>query len=242
MRKGVVAVAAALLAGALASGDWPLLGSFPAPGLNPRGIELASAGGSPAWLVVDGSTPYVYLVNSNNGSIYSSFAAPGGPGAWGVCRASGGNLYLSNYTSSYVYTVTTAGSVLTSFHSALNGPADMDNLYGLYIAYPNQNLIAQVNPTTGSIIASYPGPGSHVNACYSMQYFTADTSTHRVYQNGGAIVTSIQTPNGLCGEATTYRDSTVIWVADDATDRVYIYGIGVAVIPASFGRVKAVYR
>jgi hypothetical protein len=217
------------------------MSSFAAPGSNPRGVVFCSAWYD-FWLVVDGPSPYVYKANTYNGSISASFAAPGGPGAWGVSRGSDYyHLYVSNFATSYIYDVTTAGSLVGSFHCALPGPTDMDYITGLYAAFPNQNLIARIDTTTGSIISTYAGPATRVTACCWGPLYAADSAAHAIYQSGYPIISGIQTPVGLDGVFLADSPNYLI-ISDDATDKVYEYGDSVTVEPSSFGRVKAVYR
>ena len=236
MVKNVLLFVAA--AAGVASGAWTLVRSWPTPGANPRGIEGYGYG----YLVQDGPSPQVFCVNGYTGSVYSSFAAPGGAGAWGVCRGNAfSDLYLSNYLTSYVYHTTSAGSVMDSFHAALAGPADMDYSYGLYVAFPDQNLIARLDVTTGSVLASYAGPGTRATASYYGHWIVADSVTHTIYSDGVPIITTIQTPLGLSGDMTMSR-MVCLAVVDDATDRVYQYFDSNAVAPASLGRIRALYR
>jgi len=231
-----VAVIVLLLIAAPSPGAWDLVGSWPTPGAEPRGMDYG-------WLVCDGAPPYIYQVNSWNGSITTSFAAPGGSGAWGVCRGSSyQNLFVSNYATSYIYTVTTAGSVVGSFPSPLPGPAAMENSGALYIAFPDQNIIARVNATTGSVMSSFNGPGSRVTACWWNGALAADSNTHAIYGNGVVIISGIQTPYGLCGIGTTKNPGTRLYITDAATDYVFVYYNGAVVEPASLGRVKALFR
>jgi len=227
-----------LFAAGIASGAWTLVASWPTPGANPRGIEGYDYG----YLVQDGPSPQVFYVNGYTGSVYSSFAAPGGTGAWGISRGNAyTDLYVSNYLTSYIFHTTSAGSVMDSFHAALAGPAEMDYWSGLYVAFPDQNLIARLNVTTGSVLASYAGPGTRATAPYYGSWYVADSATHTIYQNGYPVITVIQTPLGLSGVMTTAR-GTGLAIVDDATDRVYRYCDWVAVTPASLGRIMALYR
>jgi hypothetical protein len=224
-------------------GVWTLVASCSAPGPNPRGVSVWSGPGE-CYTVVDGSTPYVYRINTYNGLIAASFAAPGGAGAWGITSPDYSHFYISNNATSYIYYVTTAGSLVSSFHCQVPGPADMDytGTSGLDVAFPNQNYIGRVNTTTGSVVSSTGGPGTHVTAsARGPSFIVADSATHIIYENGSPAITGIQTPVGL---AAIYEvdDATWLTVSDDATDKIYLYTNGTSVEPSSFGRVKAVYR
>jgi hypothetical protein len=220
-----------------------LVGSYATPGSQPRGY--AFAGLYAGWVVDDGGAARVYQIYWTTGSVSASFPAPGGRGAWGLCSASGPDLYLSNNRTSYIYRVTTAGSVVSSFRCPLAGPADMTLVYPglyLYVAVPTRNVIAVVNPGTGSLVSSFAGPGSRATACagYSGSY-VGDDATHTVYHGGKPLVTGIASPLGL-EEVSTWLDATYLYVVDDATDRMYMYESGMPVEPASLGRVKALFR
>jgi hypothetical protein len=247
MKKLAIWCGLAAIAGAAffvrAAGAWELIASYPTPGADPRGYYLGDL--NAGWIVDAAETPYAYHVYWPSASIAASFPAPGGAGAWGVCGRPGGNLYFSNNVTSYVYQTTTAGSVVTSFPCPVAGPADMGYAYPgpyLYIAIPDRNVIAVVNPGTGSLASSFRAPGSRPTACCSFgACFRADSATHTIYYDGSPIITTVQTPTGL-GELSTTVDATFLHVADDATDRVYVYRSGAPVSPASLGRVKALFR
>jgi len=240
---GLAAFAGAAFCVGEAAGAWELIASYPTPAAEPRGYCLADL--NAGWLVDAAATPYVYNVNWPSASITASFRAPGGAGAWGVCAGPGGHLYVSNNLTSYLYETTTAGSVVTSFPCPVPGPADMTRAYPgpyLYVAIPDRNVIAVVNAATGSLVSSFPAPGSRPTACCSYgACFVADSAEHAVYFEGKPIVTAIQTPTGLDEMSSTF-DVTFLYVADDATDRLYVYQSGVPVLPASLGRVKALFR
>jgi len=193
------------------------------------------------------------------GSIYSSFPAPGGAGAWGLtydllpyC------FWLSNNQTSWIYKITTLGSLVSSFPSPLAGPADMEmgldwNPYGTWIfaAFPSLNVIGEINQTTGSLIETFPAPGSHPTACggiaysYGYSFFITDDYTHAVYKNGAPVITSLQAPVGFCYDANTNGQVINIYVVDDATDYVYRFisdEYYSPASPASLGRIKALFR
>jgi len=105
-----------------AYGTWVLISSWPTPGANPR--DLAFQGAGNPWIAVDGSPPIVY--NCPNGSILASFVAPGGPGAWGLSQpGTPGGFFFSNNSTSYIYRITSTGSVITSFICPIPGPAGL---------------------------------------------------------------------------------------------------------------------
>jgi hypothetical protein len=112
----------------------------------------------------------------------------------------------------------------------------------LEIAIPARNVIAVVDPTTGSLVSTFAGPGSRPTACCGYQTrLIVDAGTHTVYENGVAVITGIDTPVGADEQFTLDYDYW-IYVVDDATDRIYWYERVVAVAPASLGRVKALFE
>ncbi len=68
----------------------------------------------------------------------------------------------------------------------------------------------------------------------------ADSATHTIYENGVPVITGIETPVGADEETTT--DVVTLYVVDDATDRIYLYHKALSVVPASLGRVKALFQ
>jgi len=156
-------------------------------------------------------------------------------------------MYISNVSTSWIYEITTTGSVVSSFRCPFPGPADMDLRWypsDLYIAIPDRNIIAVVEETTGSLLSTFKAPGSRPTACCGYQTtLIADAATHTIYENGVPVITGIETPVGADEEATTDNDYYVaLFVVDDATDRIYFYNKTVAVAPASLGRVKALFK
>lgn len=236
----LAAFAAALIVGGAAAIE--LLGSYATPGSQPRGYAFSNL--YAGWLVDDGAG-VVYHVQWTTGSVTASFAAPGGAGAWGLCTALGRNLYLSNNRTSYIYRMTTTGSVMGSCRCPLDGPADMAWAYPgnyAYVAIPDRNVIAAVDAVTGSLIRTYAGPGKRATSCagYSGAY-VGDADTHTVYLDGKPLITGVASPLGL-EEVSTWLDATYLYVVDDATDRMYMYESGLPVTPASLGRVRALFR
>lgn len=241
-----------ILTATVDAGPWDLVSSFPTPGSSPRG--LANIIG--LYTVDDSTPPYIYHVYFD-GSIMGSFPAPGGPGAWGLAEDYS-YLWVSNNLTSWIYKITTAGSLVSSFLCPLAGPADIDmafdyNPFGgwLIVAVPAQNVIAEINQNTGSLIETFPAPGLHATACGSLvattgyPFYVTDDYTHKVYKNGAAVITSLQTPVGFAYSADTNGNIRIVWVVDDATDYVYMYYTDeyyTPAAPASLGRIKALFK
>ena len=176
-----------------AAANWGLISSCPTPCPEPRGLV-----GS--YLVGDGATPYVYSLSLTSGSVYSSFAAPGGRGAWGVTSAGENKFYLSNNLTSWIYKITSSGSVLSSFKCPLAGPADMGcpGSTRLEVPIPDMNVIAVVNPENGSLVSTFAGPGLRPTSCSDYRWkYIADAGTHSVYIKGWPIIEGIESPAGM---------------------------------------------
>ncbi len=244
MRKFIipVAICSVFMVNAAEAATWGLVASYPVPVPNPRGCRAIEF--FDAYIVNAGSIPYVCYFRLSTGSIFSSFPAPGGAGAWGVTGRYEDS-YISNNRTSWIYRVTSTGSVISSFLCPIPGPADMNInwLTGyMEIAIPAQNVIAVVNRTTGSLVSTFSGPGSRPIACCGYQTtLIADAATHAVYEDGVPIVTGIATPVGA-DEYFTTDYNYWFYVVDDATDRIYWYENFLTVVPSSLGRVKALFE
>jgi len=150
----------------------------------------------------------------------------------------------------------TVGSVLSSFLCPVAGPADMEltfdyNPFGLWLfaAIPGQNIIAEINQTTGSLIETFAAPGLHPTACggiyYGSNFYATDDYTHSVYRGSIPVITGIQTPVGFSFWANTNDEIKWVYVVDDATDYIYQYYTAEYyndAEPASLGKVKALFR
>ena len=238
-------LAVVLGATTFAGAAWELVGSFRCPVTNARGYARDTT--ETGWTVSGGPTPYVYYIYPRGSTIISSFPAPGGAGAWGVANRSRYALYFSNNQTSWIYETTTAGSLYGSYRCPVPGPADLDIRgfpISLYIAIPDRNVIAVVNPTTGSLVSTFAGPGSRPTGCcgYGMTLIS-DSATHTIYEDGRPVITDIQTPVGIDESHTLGQDiGHFIWVLDAATNYIYRYDKWTAVEPASLGRVKALFK
>jgi hypothetical protein len=246
MAKGFISLAAALITVATpAAAAWYVVSSCPAPCAEPRDITPIAKG----YLVGDGPTPYIYDISFKTGSVYSSFPAPGGPGAWGITEGPGENtLYLSNNRTSWIYKITTAGSVLGSYVCPLTGPAGVS--WGaskqIEVTIPDLNVVAALDAKEGYLISAFRGPGSRPTACLGEHgEYIGDAGTHTIYlSNKYPIITGIETPVGLSSyEYITDTDPWKgIYVVDAATKYIYNCEDNAAVTPASLGRVKALFH
>lgn len=249
MMKRVIVITAAIclafIVNAAMAYTWHLVASYPTPVSNPRGFRVS--GGSVGYVVEGGSIPYVYQYHLSTGSIVSSFPAPSGGGAWGMTGRTSLKMYISNNRTSWIYEITSTGSVTSSFRCPVAGPADMNlNWISGYldIAIPDRNIIAVVDETTGSLVRTFVAPGSRPTACCGYQTtLIADSATHTIYENGVPVITNLETPVGADERVSTDNDYYVgLFVVDDFTDHIYMYVKTVAIAPASLGRVKALFE
>jgi hypothetical protein len=247
MAKKFISLGAVLITVAPAAlAAWYVVSSCPAPCPEPRDLTPYSA----CYLVGDGPTPYVYRINPQTGSAYSSFPAPGGPGAWGITDVPlKDELYLSNYRSSWIYKITTNGSVLSSYLCPLRGPAGIS--WGepdrLEVAIPDINVVAALDLNEGYLISAFRGPGFRPTSCIGSNWaYIGDAGTHTVY--GGLsrhpMITGIEDPVGL--DMYQYVNDTNarsgLYIVDAATKYIYNYEDNAPVAPASLGRIKALFQ
>ena len=249
MRKALWGYWALAAAGALA---WPpaIIGSFAAP----VGTLDVGFAGSGVYALLDGAPPRVYELNGFSGSIYRSFTLAVPTGARGLTVGNSGPtsyLVVSNSANRYIYYVTTAGSLQSSFYCPVGTPYGLGGGLGggpdygyLCVACRDQNRILNLNRANGSLVSSFAGPASAV-VCYD-GWLAADGNSNYIYWNyygsWQALVWMPARPTGL--------DANIQWPTRQLIDAYvacvngYVYHINgyTAVAPASLGRVKAVFR
>ncbi len=224
---------------------WRVLSSCPAPCAEPRDLTPGAA----CYLVGDGPAPQIYLINPKTGSVGSSFPAPGGLGAWGITDIPNEDfLYLANNLTSWIYKITTAGSVLSSYICPLPRPAGISwgGLNRLEVTIPDMNVVAALDLEEGYLLSAFRGPGLKPTSCIGYNWaYVGDAGTHTVYSaRKYPIITGLETPAGLDGYE-YIRDNGAsygLYIVDAATKYIYNYEDDAAVAPASLGRVKALFR
>jgi len=150
-------------------------------------------------------------------------------------------IWVSNYNNSYIYKLTSSGSVISSFRCPKAHPADLSQ-WALYVAIPDENLAIKIT-TTGSILSSFRGPGSRLTAIDASDIL-GDPETHKVYFLGYGT-RSLGAPVGVCADRLTDGPPYVhILVVDRTTNYVYLFKWAghEAVGPTSFGRIKALFK
>ena len=144
--------------------------------------------------------------------------------------------------------MTENGSVIGSFRCPLPGPAGIGESWGnrLEVAIPSMNVIAVVNPITGSLVSTIRGPGLKPTACSDWgARFITDAGTHALYLRGHLVMENIETPTGIWYMVRQGKDTLnyyKMFLVDAATKQIYEVNENVAVVPASLGRVKALFR
>jgi len=237
MRASVIVLLGSFLGlayGALGTG-WAIVGSYPAPAANPRGVAHDAPYG--ASILCDGSPPRIY--NMLRPSEYIKLAVPSG--AWGLRSWGSDAILVSNYNNSHIYKLTTTGSVISSFRCPKDHPADLSQ-WTLHVAIPDENLAIKIT-TTGSILSSFRGPGTRLTAIDASDIL-GDPETHKVYFLGYGT-RSLGAPVGACSFRLT-DGPPYVWplVVDSATNYIYEFEwCGYEALgPASFGRVKALFK
>jgi len=242
MRVRLIALFAAvfLVVGNVGGTGWVVVASYPAPAPNARGICVGDVPYGTS-ILCDGSPPRVY--DLFRASEYITLAVP--QGAWGLVSGESDTIWVSNYNNSYIYKLTSTGSVLSSFRCPKAHPADLSR-WALYAAIPDENLAIEIT-TTGSILSSFRGPGTRltaIDACNITEAVLGDPATHKVYFSGYGTG-YLDAPVAVCADRLADGPPYVhILVVDSTTNYVYLFKwVGSeAVAPASFGRVKALFK
>jgi len=244
MNRNVLTTWVLMLAAAAAAGasGWYIISSIPAPAPNARGFSCDDP--FDYSVLCDGSPPRVYdLFNAAN---YVTLDVPSG--VWGLGDWLGGGITVSNYSNSFIYHLTSTGSVISSFRCPKDHPADISTRpWDLFAAIPDENLALELT-TNGSILGSFAGPGTRLTAIQAnrpTEYICGDAATGRVYIKGYGEFPLAQ-PSAIWATMYTWDDLPINWflALDSATQYAYVvwWHGPEAVAPASLGRVKALFN
>ncbi len=257
---GMVCVAAA----AFAATD-SIVSSFPAPGTNCIGLTYD---GGVLYVADAGTNRIVYRLNPTTGSVITSYSAPVTGGISGLTFA-GGYLWLDTVPFANLYKcVPSNGSIVSSFTlTAISGVAGI-GADANYI-YVSKNVdvdprVYRVSQTNGSVLASWVSYAKYPNG---LERITHVPTATQVLLNSGNVDGWVYVYNldgtRRAGEefklnipASPYYYNGDVATLDDthiftsSTNPAYIWKLQInwngqetpGVAPASFGRVKAIYR
>ncbi|MEE8640161.1 MAG: hypothetical protein V3T41_07105 [bacterium] len=241
-RKAVLTGALAILLTAAASAtNWHLYKSWRAPAPNVRGYAFHSPY---HYVLTDGSPPRIWRFDFEKFDSPINLQVP--RGAWGLEKIGPVAFWVSNYNNSYIYKVNMTGSVVSSFRCPRDHPGEIGGtgLGGyLAVAIPKDNL-ALLMTTAGSVVRTFPGPGTRLTAWHSYNGLLAgDDITHKVYTYAGTV--NVASPAGISpGNWPMSAPYSNFFVTDMATNTVqgWVWGGVVPVGPSSLGRVKALFK
>jgi hypothetical protein len=208
----------------------------------PRGMAYASP--HERLYHVSNTTDTIYATDTN-GSVVSSFPCPGD-----TRDVEGGQHYFWTCTYSatgIIYRINTSGSVEASFLAPANATGITRDDTHLWVSSSTTNYVYRLT-TAGSLVASFAAPGEDTAGLdWDGRYLwlaDAATTESSLYQltTTGSVLWQFKVPTGrVYGVA---FDGTYVWYSSMANPK-YCYRVtvsGIAVEPASFGKVKALFR
>jgi hypothetical protein len=238
----VAGVAFAALGDVVAS--WPLSGT----------IDAVGASNSRIFAFVR-ERRYVYKLNITTGSVVGSFPGAGWDGTRGLAYVSGGYLWQGDYGSpiSFHETDSSTGYIYRSIRMTTprnyglaplcTGDGGVGTTALLSTKYDRPWLLHHVNMTTGSVIASYPTPASVYDPAYDWRnrlvWGTFNSSMVYGFTTTGSLVATFTAPQGVFGAA---YNAEYLYLGRWARIWKIHCPQFVGVEPASFGRVKAIFR
>jgi hypothetical protein len=240
--KVIIITALAVTAAGASATTWRLLASYAAPAPNVRGC---SWGDDPRYYVLtDGSPPRIWGFYVSEPHFRNPISIDLPAGAWGIEFYPRLNeFWVTHHNNSYIYRLSTTGSLLSSFRCPKDHPADIamgvfSKVNDVAVAIPDENLVLYMT-TTGSIVSSEPGPGSRVTAA---ALAVGDEGTHTVYTWDGNF--PIHAPGGVVSATHQGNRYYHVWVTDMTSNTYQFWGHDPepAVLPASLGRVKALFE
>ena len=244
-RKFLIALALTLTGvGCAGATGGSVVASFRSPHASgiPRGMAYASP--SSRLYHVSSTKDTIYATNTD-GSVVGSFACPGDTRD---VEAGEDYFWTCTYSSTgIIYRINTSGSVESSFLAPANATGiTLDATY-LWVSSSTTNYVYRIT-TTGSLVASFAAPGGDAAGLdWDGRYLwladaaTTDSSLYRLTTTG-SVLWQFKVPTGrVYGVA---FDGTYVWY-DSMANPKNCYRVtisGNAVEPASFGKVKALFR
>ncbi len=208
----------------------------------PRGMAYASP--HERLYHVSNTKDTIYATDTN-GSVVKSFQCPGD-----TRDVEGVQHYFWTCTYSatgVIYRINTSGSIEASFLAPANATGITRDDTHLWVSSSTTNYVYRVT-TTGSLVASFAAPGSDTAGLdWDGQYLwladaaTTDSTIYRLTTTG-SVLWQFKAPAGRAyGVA---FDGIYVWYSSMANPK-YCYQVtisGNAVEPASFGKLRALFR
>ncbi|HUV87192.1 MAG TPA: hypothetical protein VMX79_08770 [bacterium] len=193
---------------------------------------------------VSNTTNTIYATNTD-GSVVKSFPCPAD-----TRDVEGGQHYFWTCTYSatgVIYRINTTGSVEASFPAPANATGITRDATHLWVSSSTTNYVYRMT-TVGSVVASFAAPADDTAGLdWDGRYLwladaaAADSTVYRLTTTG-SVVWQCKAPAGRAyGVA---FDGTYVWYGSMANPK-YCFRMtisGVAVEPASLGKVKALFR
>jgi len=243
MPAGLLAAGIIVAAPALA-GFGEVVASFPVAS---DVIPLAAAwnGSNPVGTNNHASGDQRWRIYTTGGSVVSSFPSPHASCNYGAAYLGRGRYFGGSQTNDLIYLFETTGSVVSSFAASNPYGITWD---GAYLWWLGTEDIFRQCTSAGSVLRTFT-VGAIVDGRdlgWDGRYLWCPDSTRDyVYQltTAGSIVASFPAPNAM-----TYGcafDGTYLWLTGISGSPDYFYQVDVgaaAVLPTSFGKVKAIFR
>lgn len=209
----------------------------------PRGMAYASSS-SLLLYHVSNTTDKIYATNAD-GSVVKSFICPGD-----TRDVEGGEDYFwtcTYSTTGIIYRIDTTGSVEASFPAPANATGITLDATDLWVSSSVTNYVYRMT-TVGSLVASFAAPAQNTAGLdWDGRYLwladaaTTDSALYRLTTTG-SVLWQFKVPTGRAyGVA---FDGKYVWYSSMANPK-YCYRMtisGAAVEPASFGKVKALFK
>jgi hypothetical protein len=185
-----------------------------------------------------------WRVYATGGSWVSSFPAPVTSAQYGAAYMGRSRYWGGSQTTDTIYLFETTGSVVSSFAASNPYGITWD---GTYLWWLGADDVFRQCESSGSVIKTFtasPITNGRDLGWDGRYLWCPDSTLDYVYRlsTDGSIVASFRAPGGSTYGCT--YDGEYLWVTDIVMPR-YAYRIDVgytSVAPASFGKVKAIYR
>lgn len=255
--KTRIMVLAVVGATALASHAYAGLGSvvssFRAPGTSVRGMARSD---TRLHVIIYGDPTRIYRVAPGTGSVYGSWPTAFSRYCRGLGFSEGGYLWVGCYENDHVYKCDSATGTVYSSWSAGNNAYGVDpfctgdggvGTTAIFTSDERPSYCWRHRLTNGSVMSSFPiSNRSFFDIAWDHRnrliWVGSVNNVIYGYRMSGALAASFAAPNTYPYGMAYFNE--YLWVGCDGND--YIYRVhcpgNVTVAPASFGRIKAVYR